>query len=86
MAQARDASERKEAIEKLLETKNVNLLSTVVDIGLHSGDESMIRLAIGHIDRLNSMGLSKIKSGIEELLKDKGKLAETAREILQKYY
>ena len=65
-----DPQKKRKALLALLETKNANLLATVMGIALDSGEKELQLLALRKAEKLNTMGKQKLRESIKILAEE----------------
>ncbi len=65
-----DPQKKRKALVALLETRNPNLLATVMGIALDSGEKELQILALQKAEKLNSMGKQKLRESIRNLAEE----------------
>lgn len=84
-SKSKNPFKKRRALLALLETKNPNLLATVMGIALDSGDPELQFLALAKTEKLNVIGKQKLASSIKSIAEESTdvKLKQKAAEALK---
>lgn len=80
--------QKREALIKLLEIANPNLLATVIGIALDSGEPELQLLALSRVNDLRVDGLKRLESTLKSLAKESSnvKLMQKADSLVKEYW
>lgn len=70
LSKSKDPMRKREALQSLLNTKNLGLLATVIGVALDSGEEDLQLLALAEVNRLNVNGLQRLDSTLKALAQE----------------
>lgn len=85
---APSGGQKREALIKLLEIANPNLLATVIGIALDSGEPELQLLALSRVNDLRVDGLKRLESTLKSLAKESSnvKLMQKADSLVKEYW